>query len=221
MRRIFVFLLCAVVFVACGEDFSKAERALIRKYNGDIMPVMSIASKTDSLLLRQNSLKVSERMALAEEFTLLKRSMLSTVKDPQNEGVGIAAPQVGLLRRMVAVQRFDKAGEPFEFFLNPEIIAMLGENKPGGEGCLSVPDMRGVVSRSHHIVLRYRDVDFVEHTDTIEGFENMTREECNELGLNESMIHVDFMIGCDTMNIDAICEDGSTVAIFRNGNWAF
>jgi peptide deformylase len=68
------------------------------------------------------------------------------------------------------VQRFDKAGEPFEFFLNPEIIAMLGENKPGGEGCLSVPDMRGVVSRSHHIVLRYRDVDFVEHTDTIEGF---------------------------------------------------
>ena len=159
-----------MVFVACGEDFSKAERALIRKYNGDIMPVMSIASKTDSLLLRQNSLKVSERMALAEEFTLLKRSMLSTVKDPQNEGVGIAAPQVGLLRRMVAVQRFDKAGEPFEFFLNPEIIAMLGENKPGGEGCLSVPDMRGVVSRSHHIVLRYRDVDFVEHTDTIEGF---------------------------------------------------
>jgi peptide deformylase len=96
--------------------------------------------------------------------------MLATVKDPANEGVGIAAPQVGLLRRMVAVQRFDKAGEPFEFFLNPEIIAMLGENKPGGEGCLSVPDMRGVVSRSHHIVLRYRDVDFVEHTDTIEGF---------------------------------------------------
>ena len=35
------------------------------------------------------------------------------------------------------------------------------------------------------------------------------------------MIHVDFMIGCDTMDIDAICADGSTVAIFRGGNWAF
>ena len=59
------------------------------------------------------------------------------------------------------------------------------------------------------------------YADTIEGFENMTREECNELGLNESMIHVDFMIGCDSMNIDATCADGSVVRIFENGNWAF
>jgi aminopeptidase len=35
------------------------------------------------------------------------------------------------------------------------------------------------------------------------------------------MVHEDFMIGCDSMNIDGICEDGSVVAIFRNGNWAF
>ena len=41
------------------------------------------------------------------------------------------------------------------------------------------------------------------------------------MGLNESMIHVDFMIGTDTMNIDATCEDGSIVRIFENGNWAF
>ena len=59
------------------------------------------------------------------------------------------------------------------------------------------------------------------YADTIDGFETMTREECNELGLNESMIHVDFMIGCDTMNIDATCADGSVVRIFENGNWAF
>ena len=59
------------------------------------------------------------------------------------------------------------------------------------------------------------------YADTIDGFENMTREECNALGLNESMIHVDFMIGCDTMNIDATCADGSVVRIFENGNWAF
>ena len=59
------------------------------------------------------------------------------------------------------------------------------------------------------------------YADTIEGFENMSREECNELGLNESMIHVDFMIGCDSMNIDATCEDGTVVRIFENGNWAF
>ena len=57
--------------------------------------------------------------------------------------------------------------------------------------------------------------------DTIVGFENKTLEECREMGINDSMIHEDFMIGCDSMNIDAICEDGSTVAIFRDGNWAF
>ena len=57
--------------------------------------------------------------------------------------------------------------------------------------------------------------------DCIRDFQNKTLEECRALGVNDSMIHEDFMIGCDTMNIDAICEDGKTVPIFRNGNWAF
>lgn len=58
-------------------------------------------------------------------------------------------------------------------------------------------------------------------TDTIRDFQNKTLEECQELGINNSMIHEDFMIGCDTMNIDAYCRDGKVVPIFRNGNWAF
>ena len=57
--------------------------------------------------------------------------------------------------------------------------------------------------------------------DTIKDFQNKTLEECRDLGVNDSMIHEDFMIGCDTMNIDAICEDGSVVPVFRGGNWAF
>ena len=57
--------------------------------------------------------------------------------------------------------------------------------------------------------------------DTIKDFQNKTLEECRELGINDSMIHEDFMIGCDSMNIDGITESGETVAIFRNGNWAF
>ena len=57
--------------------------------------------------------------------------------------------------------------------------------------------------------------------DTIQDFQNKTLDECRELGINDSMIHEDFMIGCDSMNIDAICEDGSVVPVFRNGNWAF
>ncbi len=57
--------------------------------------------------------------------------------------------------------------------------------------------------------------------DTIKDFENKTLDECRALGINDSMIHEDFMIGCDTMNIDATCADGKVVPIFRNGNWAF
>ena len=58
-------------------------------------------------------------------------------------------------------------------------------------------------------------------TDTIRDCHSKTLEECRALGINESMVHEDFMIGCDSMNIDAICADGKAVPIFRNGNWAF
>ena len=57
--------------------------------------------------------------------------------------------------------------------------------------------------------------------DTIRDHHSKTLQECRELGVNDSMIHEDFMIGCDTMNIDAHCADGKIVPIFRNGNWAF
>ena len=57
--------------------------------------------------------------------------------------------------------------------------------------------------------------------DTIKDFQDKTLEQCRQLGINDSMVHEDFMIGCDSMNIDGITRDGKTVPIFRNGNWAF
>ena len=57
--------------------------------------------------------------------------------------------------------------------------------------------------------------------DTIKGFENKTLEECRKLGINESMIHVDFMIGYEGLDIDAVTRDGKTVPVFRKGKWAF
>ena len=59
------------------------------------------------------------------------------------------------------------------------------------------------------------------YADTISNHHNRTLEECRELGINDSMIHEDFMIGCKSMNIDAITRDGKVIPIFRNGNWAF
>ena len=57
--------------------------------------------------------------------------------------------------------------------------------------------------------------------DTIRDHHSKTNDECRELGINDSMVHEDFMIGCDSMNIDAHCAGGKIVPIFRNGNWAF
>ncbi|MDD5898288.1 MAG: aminopeptidase, partial [Clostridia bacterium] len=57
--------------------------------------------------------------------------------------------------------------------------------------------------------------------DTIRDYGRYTGEECHQMGINESMIHVDFMIGTADLSIDAVCEDGSVVPVFRNGNWAF
>ena len=57
--------------------------------------------------------------------------------------------------------------------------------------------------------------------DTIRGFEDMTLEECRALGVNDSMEHVDFMIGYEGLDIDAVTRDGRTVPIFRRGRWAF
>ena len=157
-------------FSGCGRGFSALEHKLIRKGGGDIMRVLEITNEQDSLLLRRKSLPLDEYMVRKGDFKLLCQRMLATVQNPENEGVGIAAPQVGVLRRLVAVQRFDKDGEPFEFFVNPEIVEYGEPRESGGEGCLSVPDRRGDVVRSQRIKLRYRDADFVLREEYIEGF---------------------------------------------------
>lgn len=57
--------------------------------------------------------------------------------------------------------------------------------------------------------------------DTIKNFENYTLDECRAKGINDSMVHEDFMIGSADLSIDAHTRDGRTVPIFRDGNWAF
>ena len=56
--------------------------------------------------------------------------------------------------------------------------------------------------------------------ETIRGYENMSNEEIKELGVNDSIIHVDFMVGSKELNVTGYTKDGQKVEIFRNGNWA-
>ena len=135
------------------------------------MRLWTIDNPGDSLFLRKQARKVTPDMMRSEEFRTLCQRMLLTVQDSTNPGVGIAAPQVGIPCRLIAVQRFDKPGEPFELYANPEILR-YGEKKVASpEGCLSVPGRRGTVSRSDEIQLRYTDpqTEF-SCEETIKGF---------------------------------------------------
>ena len=58
-------------------------------------------------------------------------------------------------------------------------------------------------------------------TNVIEGYEKYTETELHEMGINDSIVHEDFMIGTADMSITAVCEGGKEVAIFRDGEWAF
>ena len=58
-------------------------------------------------------------------------------------------------------------------------------------------------------------------TNVIKGYENYTEKELHEMGINDSFMHEDFMIGTEDMSIVAVCENGKEVKIFENGNWAF
>ena len=170
MKRLILQIIAMTLLMSCSSEFTSAEREIIYSGESEIMRVMSIANEQDSLLLRTPSKPLNKKLLQQDEFQTLCFRMLATVQNPENEGVGIAAPQVGILRRLVAVQRFDKEGKPFEFFINPEIVDKDSVLVAGGEGCLSVPEIYEDVERSQRITLRYYDADFVQHEEVIEGF---------------------------------------------------
>lgn len=170
MKLLLTILMATTLFTAgCNNPFTAAERKIIGNGN-EMMRVTTIDNQADSTLLRRTSRPLRKKDVLSEEFSTLCKRMLQTVQNPENEGVGIAAPQVGILRRVVAVQRFDKEGEPFEFYVNPEITAYSDDMELGSEGCLSVPEQSGDVWRAQRIEIKYRDKDFCEHKEIIEGF---------------------------------------------------
>ena len=119
----FLATVTAIASVGCGGGgFTSAEREIIAAGHSDIMHITTVDVDSELQILRSISEPLTQQMVQSEEFAQLCQRMLATVQNPENEGVGIAAPQVGILRRLVAVQRFDKEGEPFEFFVNPEIV---------------------------------------------------------------------------------------------------
>ena len=111
--------------------------------------------------------------------------------------------QEGNLGLMVAVQRFDKEGEPFEFFVNPEIVELGDDAELGGEGCLSVPEIRGEVRRAQSLVLRYRDATFEERTERVEGFTAVI--------FQHEIDHLDGVLFVDKMEAEIEAEEDDEI----------
>ncbi|WP_302378996.1 peptide deformylase [uncultured Alistipes sp.] len=169
--RLWTALAAALVSAGCARPaFEVSWRQTLDNADGGLLRVWSIADRSDSLFLRRRAEPVTARTYAAEEFGRLCEGLLTTVRNPQNEGVGIAAPQVGIGLRVIAVQRFDLPGEPFGVYVNPEIVRRTGPAVPGPEGCLSVPDRYGDVARPQQIEIRYRDSRFIRRREVIRGY---------------------------------------------------
>ena len=115
-------------------------------------------------------------------LTLLD-DMVQTMR--ATNGVGLAAPQVGVLRRIVVVEV--EPGEVYEL-INPKIIAFSGEQE-GAEGCLSVPGQWGLVKRPMHVTVRAmnRHGEIVDYT----GSELLARCFCHELDHLDGKLYID------------------------------
>ena len=115
---------------------------------------------------------------------LLLRDMADTMYNA--DGVGLAAPQVGILRRVVVID----VGEGLLEMVNPEIIAAEGE-QGGSEGCLSVPGRQGYVVRPNKVTVRAQDRKGKEFTVTGEGLK--ARALCHEIDHLDGVMYVDKM----------------------------
>jgi len=169
MKKALFASLAFIVFAnTYAQKFSGAERNLITSGDKNTkMRVLQITEQADMKVLQSLSTNIDYK---DESLELLTQRMYATVRDTAHPGVGIAAPQIGINKNIIWVQRLDKPGEPFEVYLNPKITWRSALLRKGIEGCLSIPDIRGDVLRNYTIKLTYFDIDGKFHDEIVEGF---------------------------------------------------
>ncbi len=162
--------------------FTEAENSLIMQ-SDSVMRVLLVTNQADSLMLRKKSVELNQSELALPAFKALAEKMLRTVQAPENDGVGIAAPQVGINRRVIVVCRVDKPGEPFEVYPNAKLDSLYGPITHGPEGCLSIPGLRGNVDRYSSVIVSYNDpVTLQQRKDTVSGYSAIIfQHECDHL----------------------------------------
>ena len=142
------------------------------------MAILNIVKEGDPIL-RKKSRPVTE---ITPRIRQLVEDMAETLIDAN--GAGLAAPQVGILRRIVLVD----TGDEILTLINPEIIAAEGEQEEM-EGCLSVPDVWGITHRPAKVTVRAMNLAGEIYEKTGEGL--LARAFCHELDHLEGTLFVD------------------------------
>lgn len=133
-------------------------------------------------ILRKKSKEIKE---ISNRIKILLDDMIDTMNIA--EGVGLAAPQIGVLRRVIVID----IGEGPIKIINPEILEMEGE-VIDVEGCLSVPGRSGSVARPEKVKIKYLDIDGNENI--LEGTGLLARAICHEIDHLEGILYIDKMI---------------------------
>ncbi|MDC7294204.1 MULTISPECIES: peptide deformylase [unclassified Butyrivibrio] len=127
--------------------------------------------------------------------------MLETMYDAN--GVGLAAPQVGILKRLVVIDVSPEGDQPL-IMINPVILETDGE-QTGYEGCLSLPGKSGIVTRPNYVKAKAYDLDMNEYI--VEGEELLARAICHELDHLDGHMYVEKVEGELVNNEDLTAPD--------------
>ena len=146
------------------------------------MALRTIRVQGDSVLTKKSRPVDKMTPRIGELIT----DMLDTMYDAM--GVGLAAPQVGILKRIVVID----VGDGPIVLINPEILETDGE-QTGDEGCLSVPGMAGQVTRPNYVKVRALDVSMEEQIYEGEGL--LARAFCHEIDHLDGKMYTDLVEG--------------------------
>lgn len=147
------------------------------------MAIRNIREYGDEVLTK----KCKEVTEVTPRIRELIEDMLETMYEAN--GVGLAAPQVGILKRIVVI---DTTGEDPYILINPRIVESSGE-QTGNEGCLSLPGKTGVVTRPNYVKIVALDINMKPFE--VEGTELLARAICHELDHLEGQMYVEKVEG--------------------------
>ena len=164
------------------------------------MALRTIRTDEDPIL-RKRAREIDE---INDRIRILQQDMLETMYEA--EGVGLAANQVGILRRIVVID----VGEGPITLINPEILDEEG-CQTGLEGCLSVPDVNGKVSRPEKVQVEYTDID--GERQVLEGTGLLARAICHEVDHLNGILFTDLVLDEEDLEFDVDAEDDTEAAV--------